>query len=143
MLAPTFTFLSAGILSLLAFTPSAAGAAIEKRDYDWNNQVNYYSDPRCKQYAGTWPGADHMYSNKNIDVGGIFIGSVILLPGDANNFDSLDADGKEVVSGNGMCPSDANGPILRDANGNYCYVVGKNVNKIELYTQECAVIPSE
>ena len=135
MFFPTTTLLA---VALMVF-PSAMGAAIAVRE-DTNNQINYYSDPRCKKYQGSWAGADHEYTNKNVDVGDKFIGSIILLPGDGNKWDSLNADGKEIATFNGLCPFDGNAPISRDANGNECYVIGRNVKKIELYTAICNVV---
>lgn len=132
------------ILPFFAILPSliSSSALPEMLNSRSPGQVNYYSDARCKQYVGTWPGADKMYSNKDIDVGGTFIGSIIMLPDSSNTFDSLAADNNVIVGG-GSCPADGKSPILRDANGNECYVVGAAVNKIELYTAVCATISSE
>jgi hypothetical protein len=134
---------SAAIIGLFAFSKPSMGAAIQKRDDTDKGQVNYYSDTHCKSYAGTWAGADSMYNNKDYTVDNLFVGSVIGLFTDANTWDSLDLDNDEYITGNALCPSDAKPPILRDGNGNDCYFVNRTITKVELYTQQCAVIPSE
>jgi hypothetical protein len=136
-------YFSVTILGLMTLIKPTIGAALQRRGWDSDNQVNYYSDERCKKYAGSWGGPIRMYQNEDINIGGEFIGSIILLPGSRQNFDFLDADGQQIATDSGMCPFSGAAPILIDSNGNSCYVIGKNVNTITLYSQVRAVIPSK
>ncbi|RFU31603.1 hypothetical protein B7463_g4732, partial [Scytalidium lignicola] len=131
-------FFSTVLLGLGLIAPTCLGAAIEIRDTD---HVNYYSDPRCKNWIGQWDSAGSIMDNAVYNVGGQFVGSVMVLPSD--KFDSLKVDGKGIVAG-GQCAGDQESPILIDANGYPCYLIQKNVNKVELFSgiPGCAIIPS-
>ncbi|KAI5456493.1 hypothetical protein BGZ63DRAFT_435329 [Mariannaea sp. PMI_226] len=130
---------SANILGLALMATSALGAAIMTPRDGNPNHVNYYSDARCKNWAGQWDAQGGTYQNTDIDVGGQFVGSVILLT-DFSQFDSLQVNGHDLATLGGLCPFDGSGPILIDANGNACYVVNQNVNKVTLYTAICDVV---
>ncbi|KAF5008675.1 hypothetical protein FDECE_5087 [Fusarium decemcellulare] len=129
------------LFGLACLSSSAFAAAVKSREWVWGdlNQVNYYSDPRCKSYAGTWNGPDKMYQNAEYDAGSAFIGNVLVMP--SNNFDSVEINGKGIVAG-GLCPGDSQSPILIDASGFPCYVINNEVSKVDLYTAVCAIIPS-
>ncbi|KAI5464234.1 hypothetical protein BGZ63DRAFT_451512 [Mariannaea sp. PMI_226] len=128
---------SANILSLALMATSALGAAIMKRDGN-PNHVNYYSDARCKNWAGQWDAVGGQYQNTDIDFGNNFVGSIEIIS-DGSQFDSLDVNGHNLATIGGLCPFDGSGPILIDANGNGCYVVNQNVAKVTLYTAICNI----
>jgi hypothetical protein len=70
-----------GLIAAFIIHP-VAGADLQRRGHA--NQVNYYSDPNCQYYQGSWPGPKHNTRKKEpwrVPIDEREVGSVIVLPG--------------------------------------------------------------
>ena len=98
---------------------------------DSNNQVNYYSDPECKNYQGTWHGPSTRLGTGEgfpLRLNNEYIGSVLLLSGTQKNFTTITANGQDANGHDVAKLAGLNNQVREE-----CYLIGETITTITFY----------